>query len=76
MRSEWWTLDTVGDWGMLGRVRDLASMGLCNFLSSDLVGRHKQSISEGFLFAVMTITCLWDVFTACSNMPVVAFYRT
>lgn len=38
MRSEWCTLETVGDWGMLGRVRDLASSGLCSFLSSDLVG--------------------------------------
>lgn len=41
MRSEWWTLETVGDWGMLGRVRDLASMGLCSFLSSDLHRQHK-----------------------------------
>lgn len=41
IRSEWWTLETVGDWGMLGRVRDLANRGLCSFLSSDLFG-HKR----------------------------------
>lgn len=41
MRSDWWTLETVGDWGMLGRVRDLASLGLCSFLSSDLFGHNK-----------------------------------
>lgn len=46
MRSEWWTLETVGDWGMLGRVRDLASMGLCSFLSSDLHRQHKWSITQ------------------------------
>lgn len=39
IRSDWWTLETVGDWGMLGRVRDLASRGLCSFLSRDLVGQ-------------------------------------
>lgn len=36
IRSDWWTLDTVGDCGILGRVRDLASRGRCSFLSSDL----------------------------------------
>lgn len=41
MRSDGWTLETVGDWGMLGRVRDLASLGLCSFLSSDLFGNKK-----------------------------------
>lgn len=42
MRSDWWTLETVGDWGMLGRVRDLASLGLCSFLSSDLFGHNEE----------------------------------
>lgn len=45
MRSERWSLDARGDWGMLGRVRDLARMGLCNFLSSDLVGNRANAIA-------------------------------
>lgn len=36
IRSDWWVLETVGDCGILGSVRDLASRGLCSFLSSDL----------------------------------------
>lgn len=43
IRSEWWTLETVGDCGMLGRVRDLARIGLCSFLSRDL---HIRRIRE------------------------------
>ena len=41
MRSEWWTLETVGDWGMLGSVRDFASRGLCSFLSKDLYMKNE-----------------------------------
>jgi len=49
-------LETAGDWGMLGRVRDFASVGLCSFLSSDLVGRHRWSIRRSVMFTtVVTI---------------------
>lgn len=64
MRSEGWTLETVGDWGMLGRVRDLASRGLCSFLSSDLCGNSVHVNCRVFLSFTQSSDKLWNPFFA------------